>query len=149
MRKKHANRFSIVFNENDERQLYTMNYLNGLSYRSVANFVAQAVYAYTNGAKSAPTREGTPIINTPGKRRRGRPRKNPPPDTGVYSGGNSSGKTFNSLSHTQHSGSPVQTSVMQMADVTETERFEAESKQGSSPVDNEMLDSMMKYVDGR
>ncbi len=137
MEKKHKNRFSIVFNEWDSRQLFAIERLSAVPPRKIAVYIAEAINYYEKRVKNSQ-------LNTSlEKRKRGRPRKRDSLD-GVS--GNMSDCTRNTLISSSHICQNLKLSDIPSEQSQHGETKDSSMQDNNISVDGEMLDSMMTIL---
>ena len=139
MEKKHKNRFSIVFNETYGQQAFAIEKLNSLPSKTIALYIAQAIYAYEFGAKSAPRRAESALYNISEERKGGR-QSTQPKDTG-NSTATMPMPTSDSLSHIHK-----QPQMPEDSDVSEQNARSVETRSEEPTVNPDMFRSMMAFL---
>lgn len=142
MKKKNPNRFTISFNQSDDRQAFAANKLNQLGNRSIAIYIAQAIYKFENGTKSCSGRALSAQPITSEKRGRGRPKK-------IKTIESSNGIDFQKLDSqsSSHITQPVAVGIH--TNETTKSNLHTQSADGvSTSISSDMVDSMMQFVAG-
>ncbi len=137
MEKKHKNRFSIVFNEFDSRQLLAIERLSAVPPRKIAVYIAEAINYYEKRGKNSQ------LNTTLEKRKRGRARKSDSLD-GVS--GNISSCTQKILVSSSHIRQDLNLSDIPSEQSQHGTTQDSLMQNNNISVDGEMLDSMMTIL---